>query len=80
VAGNTITNFKTDGVSQGYGNDTGMYAPLTDSGSPAPGGTTLEKFVIGKNTIGPLTRENKYIEVRSEGTVTTNENTLLSTP
>jgi hypothetical protein len=58
--------------------DTGMYAPATDSGSPSPGGTTLENFMIEGNTIGPLTGGSQdWINVKSEGTVTTKENTLL---
>ena len=35
------------------GTATGLYAPATDSGSPSPGGTTLESFVLSKNVIGP---------------------------
>ena len=57
--------------------DTGMYAPLHDSGSPAPGGTTLENFIIEKNTIGPLTGgTGKYTNLESKGTIAIKENTL----
>ena len=53
------------------GTDTGFYAPASDTGSPAPGGTTLESFVLSKNVIGPLTGGGSdWIYLRTKGTIT----------
>jgi Right handed beta helix region len=53
------------------GTETGFYAPATDPGSPPPGGTTLESFVLSKNIIGPLKGGSEdWIDMHTTGTIT----------
>jgi Periplasmic copper-binding protein (NosD) len=60
------------------GTVTGLYAPLHDSGSPPPGGTTRENFVVERNAIGPLMEHgNGWIDMHSEGTIKFVQNSLL---
>jgi Periplasmic copper-binding protein (NosD) len=50
--------------------NTGLFAPATDSGSPPPGGTTLESFILSGNVIGPLKGgSHAWIDVHTRGTV-----------
>jgi hypothetical protein len=55
----------------------GLYSPLHDAGSPPPGGTTHESFIISKNTIGPLTGgSTEFIEMHTTGTVSESANII----
>jgi hypothetical protein len=57
---------------------TGLYVPPRDSGSPPPGGTTRENFIVDKNTIGPLTAHGDgWSDMHSEGRISFSENTLV---
>jgi hypothetical protein len=65
--GNEITETKT-----------GLYVPAHDEGSPPPGGTTKENFIVEKNTIGPLKAHGEaWSDMHSEGTITFSGNTLV---
>ena len=55
----------------------GLYSPLNDAGSPSPGGTTHESFIISKNIIGPLTGgSTEFIEMHTTGTVSESANII----
>ena len=50
--------------------NTGLFAPATDSGSPPPGGTTLESFILSNNVIGPLKGGgHAWIDIHTRGTI-----------
>ena len=57
---------------------TGLYTPLHDSGSPPPGGTTKENFVVERNAIGPLQEHaNSWSDMHSAGKITFVQNTFV---
>ena len=57
---------------------TGLYAPAHDEGSPPPGGTTKENFIVEKNIIGPLKAHGEgWSDMHSEGTISFAGNTLV---
>jgi Right handed beta helix region len=57
---------------------TGLYVPLHDPGSPPPGGTTKESFVVESNSVGPLKGGgHDWINMRSLGRIKFGENRLV---